>query len=575
MPADPIAIVSPIVLAACVYMFVLSTRRPQRKRAGAPKPPVPPRALPKTLEELEAAIASEEGRPKSLHLATLLHRLSQLRGQEGRLLEAEQIADRVSELLRDMPEVGHQDLIAASEHHVALLRALGRMADAERIQRRVVEISERSYLRPSLAFTRPRIALAAILNVSGRFDEAGRLLREAFEDCEAATGSADRPTALALSGVLGDLGLRFFEQGAYADAERVFHRKLETDCQRVGEESPELVQTLDLLARLAVIQRRPNEARAHLEQALRLLGTARGRLHPEVALIARKLATLFVESGNFTEAEGLLLRNLEIQQHNLGPEHLELVGALRAIANLHRLQGRLNDAEGRHRELLSLLEHARGTTHLDLVRPLDDLADLLVTRLRFREAEAILRRALEIARHELPPEHPMITEALDGLARLVARQGRVEESEAFLAEVLQLREQVLGKEHPELAFRLIGLADAQIAHAKPFVVERLLQRSLSILEMRFGPDHFQLVALLQRLSAVLFQRRDFAGALQYLERALAIAESTLEPGDPALLQLVESQTVVLEQLGRRAEADHNRDRAKLLRDASVKRETIN
>jgi tetratricopeptide (TPR) repeat protein len=531
--------------------------------------------LPKTPEELEAAIAVEERRPESVHLAILLHRLSQLRAQEGSLREAERIADRVSRLLHDLPDIGHQDLLAAREHHVALLRALGRIPDAERIQRLIVERIVQSAGEPSLAPARARIALAAILNTSGRFAEAEQLLRRALEDCEAAIRSANPPTVAAVSGALGDLAFRFFEQGAYSDAEGAFRRKLDNDRQRLGENSPELVQTLDVLARLFVIQRRPEEARTHLEWALRLLDSARGRLHPEVGVIARKLGTLLVESGSFTEAEDLLLRNLEIQQHSLGNEHIELVGPLRMLVNLYRLQGRLNDAERRLREVLALLERARGSDHQDLVRPLDDLADLLVTQLRLAEAEAVLRRALEIARLHLTPEHPLVTEILDGLARLAARQGRVHESEAFLAEALQHRENMLGKDHPELAFRLIGLADAQTAQAKPLAVERLLQRSLSILETRFGPDHSQLVGVLQRLSAVLFQRRDFAGALKCLERALAIAESALEPSSPALLQLIDSQTVLFEQLGRRAEADHNRDRAKLLRDGRMKRETIN
>ncbi|HKE10641.1 MAG TPA: tetratricopeptide repeat protein [Myxococcota bacterium] len=576
MTADPTAIFTPVLIAIYFFAFVLRRHRlPQRKAAPLSPPQATPRPVPKTPKELEAAIAIEEGKPKSVHLAILLHRLSQLRAQEGCLLQAERIADRVSQLLHELPEIGQQDSLAASEHHVALLRALGRTMDAERIQRLIVERVVQSAGNPTLAPARARLTLAALLNVSGRFAEAGQLLRKGLEDCDAALRCADPPTASAVSGVLGDLAFRFFEQGAYADADRTFRRKLEIDRQRLGENCPELVQTLDALARLAVIQRRPEEARSYLERALRLLDEARGRLHPEVAVVARKLGTLLLESGSFTEAEDLLLRNLEIQQHSLGSEHIELVGPLRMLANLHRLQGRLHDAERRLREILALLEHARGSEHPDLVRPLDDLADLLVTQLRFADAEAALQRALKIARLHLTPEHPLITEVLDGLARLAARHGRVQESEAFLAEALEHRGNILGKDHPELAFRLIGLADAQTAQAKPLAVERLLQRSLHILETRFGPDHSQLVGVLQRLSAVLFQRRDFAGALKYLERALAIAESALEPSNPALLQLVDSQTILFEQLGRRAEADHNRDRAKLLRDARMKRETIN
>ena len=179
MVADP-SFIPPIIFPIVVAVLIAALFRGRSSRT----PPAPKQERernPTSGPELEAAIAAREGKPPSFEIAVWMHRLSQFRAEEGRLLEAERLADRVSQLVRDLANVGHEEMIGAWEHHVALLRAVGRVTDAERVQRSIVELSERIHPPRSPQLTRQRVLHATILQHCGRNKDAECVLREACE----------------------------------------------------------------------------------------------------------------------------------------------------------------------------------------------------------------------------------------------------------------------------------------------------------------------------------------------------------------------------------------------------------
>jgi tetratricopeptide (TPR) repeat protein len=530
--------------------------------------------LTSTSTELEAAVAAREAEPPSVERAVLVHRLSQQRAAAGRLLEAEALARQVSDWVRDLAEVGHQDTLAVWAHHVALLRALGKPEEAEALQRRLLDLAKQIHPPASPAIIQQRVVLAAILILRGLRDEAASLLHEASAELDVA-GAADFPEGADAPTLLGEIGERWFELGDLEEAERALVRKLALERLRLGEASPLRAPSFEALARVRRARCRSDEARRDLEQALALVEAGGGPFHQDVSRIARELGLLRYERGDLAAAETLLERSLAIRERHLGRDHGSLAGALKELAHLRRIQGRFAAAEASLRRAIALLERIGGPEHLDLVSCLLDLAGVLVTDMRHAEAETHLRRAVAIVRESGSVGHASTADALDALARFEASRGANAEAEALLAESLRGRERVLGPDHPEIAFRLTGIAELQISSDKLREAESGLQRALAILTRGLGGDPLHLVGVLQRLAVAHFRRGDLDGAIRRMQRALELAESAYGDADPGLLPLVESLANLLGTAGRDAEAEHNRARAEVLRTARRARPVVN
>jgi tetratricopeptide (TPR) repeat protein len=91
------------------------------------------------------------------------------------------------------------------------------------------------------------------------------------------------------------LGLFYYEQGAYAEAEPWWQQGLSISISQLGQEHPVVADNLNNLAFLYDSQGRYSEAEPLHVQALRLRQRILGEDHPDVASSLNNLATLYIE----------------------------------------------------------------------------------------------------------------------------------------------------------------------------------------------------------------------------------------------------------------------------------------
>jgi non-specific serine/threonine protein kinase/serine/threonine-protein kinase len=283
--------------------------------------------------------------------------------------------------------------------------------------------------------------LGVVYSRQGRYAEAERVIGRVIRSLEAIDSSS-----LALAGNLSNLGVLNVWQGHYAKADSVFQRSLRIQERAVGENHPDVVNTLINLGLVYMEQGRYPEAETTLRRGAVIAERVLGPSHPALARILNNLGGAFVDQERFAEAVPLLTRALDIKERALGPDHVDLWST---VANLGLAQtgaGRLSEAEALHRRSIGLLEATLGDTHPQVVDPLVYLAEVHLAQRRHGDAQRVLRRALRIA----GGEHPHYGRTVAALGEVYARTGRDREADSLFALGLAAEEKSLPPTHPEV-----------------------------------------------------------------------------------------------------------------------------
>ena len=107
-------------------------------------------------------------------------------------------------------------------------------------------------------------------------------------------------------------------------------------------------------------------------------------------------AAALTKRGNYSEAEGLLKKSLEITSQALGTDHPQIAALLTKLGSLYVVQRRYAEAEHHLRLSLKINEKVFGPDHLDVAANLEALAFVLNKELRYEEAQEVQTRAFEI-----------------------------------------------------------------------------------------------------------------------------------------------------------------------------------
>ncbi len=95
--------------------------------------------------------------------------------------------------------------------------------------------------------------------------------------------------------------------------------------------------------------------------------------------------------------------------------------------------GDYTHAEAMHRRALDLRRKLYGNEHADVADSLQNLGMVLISKGNYSEAESLHREALAMRKKLFGDEHPSVAQSLDRLSSAVWRQGRSDEGEALAA----------------------------------------------------------------------------------------------------------------------------------------------
>lgn len=191
------------------------------------------------------------------------------------------------------------------------------------------------------------------------------------------------------------LALDAFNQGRVEEAEEGLTHALESS-EALGPLN--VYTSLSYLADLYLSQQDYSAAEPLYRRALDLAQGALGAGHPGLTPTLNSLALIYKEQGNFARANEMLEQAQQIFVDAFGPNDPSVAMGLRNIARLRRVEGNPERAESLYQVALSILEQALGPDDPSIAETLDELAGLLEERGRVNDAAPLTRRAESIRR---------------------------------------------------------------------------------------------------------------------------------------------------------------------------------
>lgn len=185
---------------------------------------------------------------------------------------------------------------------------------------------------------------------------------------------------------------------------------------------------------------RYDEARADLEQSLRIRDDAGLGDHVQTTQVLQGLATVELALGRPKAAEDHLVRALGILERKLGRNHPELYGSLNALGNVKGKQGKVGEAAKLYARAVAVIEAAHGPLHPQLAAPLTNLGQKAIEQGRFGEAIGHCERALRIDRQHLGADHPDLAYGLTCLGDAHLGAGHRRRAAELLERAVELRD---------------------------------------------------------------------------------------------------------------------------------------
>jgi len=297
------------------------------------------------------------------------------------------------------------------------------------------------------------------------------------------------------------------------------------------------------------------EAENLMRRALEVDESVSGSTHPNVARDLNGLAALLRQQGRFAEAEPLFRRALEIDREISGARNPAVAKDLGNLALLLQHTNRLPEAESLMREAVDIENEVSGPEHPNVATALYNLAQLLQITSQLTESEHLLRRALNIDEEALGTKHPSVARDLNSLALLLRSTNRLNKAEQFMRRALDIDEEAFGTKHWRVARDLNNLGLMVQDDNRPAEAEVLLRRALSIDQEGFGPRHPNYARDLLNLAALLQKTDRLAEAEDLTRRALDILEEAFGPEHPRVAEALNNLASLLQATNRLAEAE--------------------
>ena len=337
-----------------------------------------------------------------------------------------------------------------------------------------------------------RAAAAAAMGV-GDGVRAEKLARETLQlAMTLSEKSAISGAQAALADILG-------EGGKWDEAKRLLGEAYTNEQLRLGRTHPRVIQFLSLLANLAFREGDHALAQSRYQEAANLAGAVLGPLHPETLGFKAHVLFALAEGGDFDIAIIGFREQIPIVAEVFGADHPDLLTMRSAYANALRASGQLDAAEAEIEAVFRRRSAVLGETHPDTLAAINVLGVIVSQRKDFAKAEILFRQASELYLKANGPLHPETVMMQANYLSALRNLGRIDEAIAGFTELNTRAEQVFPAGHWLLAV-VHGHLGLSLMEGKRFSeAEPWLKKSYSAAQKQFGDQDARSIAFRARL----------------------------------------------------------------------------
>ena len=337
-------------------------------------------------QKLEETVKTRYGESNPNHGLTL-GLLSNVYHAQGKYTEAEELLKRVLAIFEQTR--GNEINIAATLGNLArLYDDQGHYSEEEAALKRALSIYQRIRGENSAEVGHVLLQLGISSKNQARYGVAEEYLHHALATYEQAAPS-DSGLALTINALAAVLDL----QGRRDEAEALYKRTLAVQEQALGPDHPYVADTLENLAIVYKDQARYQEAENLYKRALAINQKVHSANHPNIASASMNLANVYLAKGEYAEAEKQLIRALAIEDKVLGKNHPELLATLQNLGIAYTRQKKFSDAERAFKRALAIGEATLASNHPRVASAFYNLAIMYRDAGKNREMLTYSRRA--------------------------------------------------------------------------------------------------------------------------------------------------------------------------------------
>ncbi|MEH2266884.1 MAG: tetratricopeptide repeat protein [Nostoc sp.] len=465
---------------------------------------------------------------------------------QAAFIEAMQWIERCLEIAKVRFGESHVSVADLLNIRGIIYREQGHYSEAEALYQKSLRIRQQQLgdSHPDLGVYFNNLAL--LYHKQGRYSEAEQLYQKSLECLQNQSGDAQL-----LATTFHNLAELYYLQGRYFEAESLGLRSLDIRQQQLGNNHPDVAQSLNNLAQLYTLEQRYSEAEPLGLRSLEIRQQQLGNNHPDVAMSLYTLATLYIAQERHSEAEALYLRSIEIYKQKLGNTHQETAESLSALAGLYTIQDRYSEAESLYLECLTIFESSLGKAH-PATQNTSKLFIALVMRAikcgRITEfsnhliTQAMLPQALETLRQELGENNIGIAACINNVAKFYCHYSNYSQAEPLYQKALSISQQQLGDYHPDTTRILNNLADFYYSQNRYAEAEPLCRRSLEISRQLLGDSHPNMAKKFNDLAYLIYMQQRYSEAEPLYQQALKIDQQQLGKCDTKIIVTLDNLT---------------------------------
>jgi len=258
-----------------------------------------------------------------------------------------------------------------------------------------------------------------------------------------------------------------------------------------------------------------------LTKALEIATSLNGVEDLDTLLLVNQLGLAHWYQRKLDDAQRLQVRGVEGLEILLGKEDTRTLRAMGNLALTYRYQGKLEDAQRLQETVFEVMENELGKEDPATLRAMGNLALTYYHQGKLEDAQRLQETVFERMENELGKEDPAILRAMGNLALTYYLQGKLEDAQRLQETVFGLRQKLLGQSHPETSMAMTDLAIT-------YRDRGMLPRSLELLEDAadkqtgiLGPNYTTTLFTYSQLAISYAQDGR-------LDDAITLLESTLE-----------------------------------------------
>lgn len=236
---------------------------------------------------------------------------------------------------------------------------------------------------------------------------------------------------------------------------------------------------------------------------------------------SNNLANVKWELGDYVESQKLHERSLAMMIKSHGENSPLAAVSRNNLATVYKEIGDYGRVEPMVLQSIKTLRSHQPKYALELAGGLMSLADLHARQGNYPRAELLLLEAMQIKEKALGPNHLEVSRTRNNLAALYFSLGQFQKAESMHKQNLGVIEASLGKNHPDVAKSLLNLALCYQTQKKYEEAGVLYERAIALRKKILPADHPDISLTLHNYGQLCTLRGDYSQALQILEEALA------------------------------------------------------